>query len=104
MANCRPALAKLSSAASNPSSEEYLIMNTATLERQAQLEYATITVQFVNEKKAGQRNASIKDVDGLYYWIRPEDMPRYQAGVTYDISYATTQSNGYTNRTIKSAE
>lgn len=79
-------------------------MATATLQRQAQLEYATITVQYANPKKEGQRNASIKDVDGAYYWVRPEELQNFQPGVTYEISFVTTESNGYTNRTIKSYE
>ncbi len=79
-------------------------MNTQTIERpqQAQTEYATITVQYLNEKKPGQRNASIKDVDGAYFWIKPEELHEFQVGGSYDISFVTTQSNGYTNRTIKS--
>lgn len=79
-------------------------MNTMTMERPSQLEYATITVAYVNEKKAGQRNASIKDTDDLYYWVKPEDLHNYVKGGRYEISFVTTQSNGYTNRTIKSAE
>ncbi len=81
-------------------------MNTQTIERpqQAQTEYATITVQYLNEKKPGQRNASIKDVDGAYFWIKPEELHEFQVGGSYDISFVTTQSNGYTNRTIKSHE
>jgi hypothetical protein len=79
-------------------------MTTATMERTAQIEYATITVQFVNEKKPGARNASIKDIDGAYYWVKPEMLQVFQPGGVYEISFTTAQSNGYTNRTIKSAE
>jgi hypothetical protein len=79
-------------------------MNTATIERQSQTEHATIVVQYVNEKKPGQRNASIKDADGAYYWVKPEELHRYQPGVAYEIAFVTTQSNGYTNRTIKNAQ
>lgn len=79
-------------------------MNTATMERPSQIEYATITVAYVNAPKPGQKSASIKDTDGVYFWIKPADMPNYVPGVPYEISYVTTQSNGYTNRTIKSAE
>lgn len=79
-------------------------MNTQIMDRPAQqLEHAVITVQYVNEKKAAQRNANIKDVDGAYYWVKPEDLHIYQVGGVYEISFSTTQSNGYTNRTIKSA-
>jgi hypothetical protein len=77
-------------------------MNTQTMER-PKTEHAVITVQFANEKKGGQRNASIKDVDGLYYWIKPEDLHHYHPGETYEVEFITTQSNGYTNRTIKNA-
>jgi hypothetical protein len=79
-------------------------MSTATLERPAQLEYATIVVAYVNPPKPGQKSASIKDTDGLYYWIKPAEMPLYQVDGKYEISFITTQSNGYTNRTIKSVE
>jgi hypothetical protein len=80
-------------------------MNTATLERpqQGQLEYTTITVAYVNEPKPGQKSASIKDVDGVYYWIKPAEQRNYQPGASYEVGFATTQSNGYTNRLIKSA-
>jgi len=77
-------------------------MNTQTMER-PKTEHAVITVQFANEKKGGQRNASIKDVDGLYYWIKPEDLHHYHPGETYEVQSITTQSNGYTTRTIKNA-
>ncbi|MGH7226012.1 MAG: hypothetical protein ACRELF_22570, partial [Gemmataceae bacterium] len=80
-------------------------MNTATIQRPATaVEYATITAQYLNEKKPNQRNASIKDVDGVYYWVKPEELRNFQAGATYDISFVATESNGYTNRTIKSFE
>jgi hypothetical protein len=80
-------------------------VTTTTLERpsQAQLEYATITVAYVNPPKPGQKSASVKDTDGVYFWIRPAEQANFVPGGSYEISFSTTQSNGYTNRTIKSA-
>jgi hypothetical protein len=79
-------------------------MNTATLERPSQLEYATITVAYVNPPKPGQKSASIKDTDGLYYWIKPAEMQDYVPSKSYKVGFSVTRSNDFTNRTIKSAE
>ena len=75
-------------------------MNTVSLQ---QIHYATITIQYVNPPKQGQKSASIKDIEGAYYWIKPADVKNFVPGDSYDISVITTQSNGYTNRIIKSA-
>ena len=75
-------------------------MNTQTLERPT-IRTATITVQFVNEPKGRARSGSIKDIDGIYFWVKPDMLAEFQPGEQHDIEYTETVSEGFTNRTIK---
>jgi len=64
-------------------------------------ETATITIAVVKEKKEGQFSASIKDTDGLWYWIKPSDLQFFKIGEQYEVVLTVSQSNGFTNRNIE---
>lgn len=84
-------------------------MNTMTMERPrsaagAPLQETTVIVAYVNEPKGRARSASIKDVDGVYYWIKPDWLADFSPGATYRLRFTVKDDGNYTNRTVHSYE
>lgn len=54
---------------------------------------ATVTVQYVNQPKEGQRKGSIKTTDGSYYGVWPDKLGLFTKGGTYQIEFTETVSD-----------
>ena len=51
----------------------------------ANLEDATLTVQYVNEPKPGKKLGNIKSDDGQIWFVVPAMLRRFSAGQTYKV-------------------
>jgi len=62
----------------------------------------TVTVQYVNQPRAGRKMGSIKTVDGKYFGVFPELLPKFGRGGVYEIEYEQTiGQDGNTYNTLK---
>lgn len=57
----------------------------------------TVTVAFVNEPKAGKKFGSIKTDAGVYYSVKPSELPLFKPGGTYEIQFGFDKTNTYRN-------
>jgi hypothetical protein len=67
----------------------------------ANLEDATLTVQYVNEPKPGKKLGNIKGIDGQIWFVAPGMLRRFSEGETYKVEYAESHANGVIYRHIK---
>lgn len=50
-----------------------------------------ITVQYVNQPKAGKKMGSVKDTTGALYGVWPDKLGLFQPGKAYEIEFKTSE-------------
>ena len=53
----------------------------------------TITAQYVNDPKPGYKNASIKDMEGVYYYFDQSKITPPQKGSTFEVTWEAGTKN-----------
>jgi hypothetical protein len=74
-----------------------------TAQQIANLEDATITVQFINPLKEGKKNHTVKDTNDGIWLLDPKKRDLLREGETYKIEYDEWSHNGMRFRRIENA-
>jgi hypothetical protein len=62
---------------------------------------ATIIPAYINAPKPGAKSGSIKDQNGDYWGLRPEDMSQFAVGVPAEIVYTEREYQGRVYKNIQ---
>jgi hypothetical protein len=62
---------------------------------------ATITPQWINAPKPGAKSGSIKDVNGEYWGVRPDDLSQFTSGVPAEVEYTEREYQGRVYKNIQ---
>jgi hypothetical protein len=62
---------------------------------------ATITPQWINAPKPGAKSGSIKDINGDYWGVRPDDLSQFTSGVPTEIEYTEREYQGKIYKNIQ---
>jgi hypothetical protein len=62
---------------------------------------ATITPQWINAPKPGATSGSIKDINGDYWGVRPDDLSQFTSGVPTEIEYTEREYQGKIYKNIQ---
>ncbi len=54
---------------------------------------ATISVQYVNQPKAGKKEGNVKTTNGEYYGVKPAMLAQFSPGGTYTVEYDSRMWN-----------